>query len=95
MQSNILTSVRKASFENIVGKAKNAGYQIFSISLNDFWTEKDKFYHFKPFLWFLRVCSTCLENTAGKGEIACNEQFLLFPECFLPRWKTFSHSYQS
>ena len=24
------------------------------------------------------------ENTVGKGEIACNEQFLLFPQCFLP-----------
>ena len=23
------------------------------------------------------------ENIAGKGEIACNEQFLLFPQCFL------------
>ena len=34
------------------------------------------------------VC-TCLqynsfENTVGKGEIAHNEQFLLFPQCFLP-----------
>ena len=30
---------------------------------------------------FLRVCSTSLrfENTKGKGEIARNEQFLLFP----------------
>ena len=32
---------------------------------------------------------TCLqykpfENTAGKGDIARNEQFLLFPQCFLP-----------
>ena len=26
----------------------------------------------------------------GKGEIACNEQFLLFPQCFLPLWRTFS-----
>ena len=31
---------------------------------------------------------TCLqyksfENTVGKGEIACNEQFLLFSQCFL------------
>ena len=23
-----------------------------------------------------------VENTAGKGEIACYEQFLLFPQCF-------------
>ena len=25
-----------------------------------------------------------LENTEGKGEIARDEQFLLFPQCFLP-----------
>ena len=37
---------------------------------------------------------TCLQyksfkNTAGKGEIARNEQFLLFPQCFLPVWRAF------
>ena len=42
---------------------------------------------------------TCLrykpfENTVGKGEIARNEQFLLFPQCFLPVWRTFSHFHQ-
>ena len=26
---------------------------------------------------------TPFENIVGKGEIACNEQFLLFPQCFL------------
>ena len=31
------------------------------------------------------------ENTVGKGEIARNEQFLLFPQCFLLFWKTFFH----
>ena len=31
------------------------------------------------------------ENTVGKGEIAHNEQFLLFPQCFLPVWITFFH----
>ena len=35
---------------------------------------------------------TCLhyqsfENTVGKGEIARNEQFLLFPQCFLLVWR--------
>ena len=30
-----------------------------------------------------------LENTVGKGEIARNEQFLLFPQCFLPVWENF------
>ena len=29
------------------------------------------------------------ENSVGKGEIARNEQFLLFPQCFLPVWITF------
>ena len=27
---------------------------------------------------------TAFENIVGKEEIACNEQFLLFPQCFLP-----------
>ena len=29
-----------------------------------------------------RKLSKQVENTVGKGEIACNEQFLLFPQCF-------------
>ena len=29
------------------------------------------------------------ENTLGKGEIARNEQFLLFPQCVLPVWIAF------
>ena len=42
---------------------------------------------------------TCLqykffENTAGKGEIARNEQFLLFPQCFPAIWRTFYHFHQ-
>ena len=31
------------------------------------------------------------ENTVGKGEVARNEQFLLFPQCFLPVWITVFH----
>ena len=31
----------------------------------------------------LHIFSSSLKNTAGKGEIARNEQFLLFPPCFL------------
>ena len=34
------------------------------------------------------------ENTVGKGEIARNEQFLLFPQCFLSIWRTFCHFHQ-
>ena len=54
---------------------------------------------FNPFPdkpWFLRVCSIykSFENTVGKGEIARNEQFLLFPQCFLPVWRTLCHFHQ-
>ena len=28
------------------------------------------------------MLSKWVENIVGKGEIACNEQFLLFPQCF-------------
>ena len=38
--------------------------------------------------------SKSFENTEGKGEIARNEQFLLFPQCFLPVWRTFCHFHQ-
>ena len=40
-------------------------------------------------LLFLRVCSTNLENTVGKGEISHQEQFLLFPYCFSSLVKNF------
>ena len=30
-----------------------------------------------------RKISKQVENTLGKGEIACYEQFLLYPQCFL------------
>ena len=42
---------------------------------------------------------TCLqymffENNVGKGEIARNEQFFLFPHCFLPVRRTLCHFHQ-
>ena len=35
-----------------------------------------------------------IENTVGKGEIIRNEQFLFFPQCFPPIWRTFCHYHQ-
>ena len=35
------------------------------------------------------------ENTVGKGETARNEQFLLFPQCFLSIWRTSCHVHQN
>ena len=43
------------------------------------------------FFFFFNVS---FANTAGKGEIPRNEQFLLFPQCFLPVWRTFCHLHQ-
>ena len=43
------------------------------------------------------TCLQCksFENTVGKGEIAQNKQFLLFPQCFLPVRRAFCHFQQN
>ena len=41
----------------------------------------------KQALVFMCLQYKSLENTAGKGEIARNKQFLLFPQCFLLVWR--------
>ena len=56
----------------------------------------------KSFYWLFpkqALVFTCLhyksfENTAGKGEIARDEHFLLFPQCFLTIRITCSHVHQ-
>ena len=42
------------------------------------------------------TCLQCksLENTVGKGETACNEQFLLFQKSCLFVWRTFCYFHQ-
>ena len=42
--------------------------------------------HYFPKTDLIFTCLHCksFENNAGKGEIARHEQFLLFPQCFLP-----------
>ena len=47
--------------------------------------------HFPNKPWFLCVCSTSLEKTVEKGEIARNKQFLLFLQCLLLVWRPFLH----
>ena len=48
------------------------------------------FFPNKP--WFLHVCSRSLfKNTVEKEKIVRNEQFLLFPKCFLPVWRILCH----
>ena len=48
----------------------------------------------KQALVFTCVQYKSFENTVGKGEIAQNEQFLLFPQCFLLICITLCHFYQ-
>ena len=52
----------------------------------------------KPFpkqaLVFMGLQYKSFENTEGKGEIARNKQFLIFPQCFLPILRTFYHFHQ-
>ena len=43
----------------------------------------------KQSLVFTCLLSKSFENTAGKGEIARNEQFLLFPQCFSTHLENF------
>ena len=45
----------------------------------------------KQALGFTCLQYKSIENTVGKGEIACNKQFLLFPQCFLSIRKTLCH----
>ena len=42
----------------------------------------------KQGLVFTCIQYKSFEITVGKGEIAGNEQFLLFPQCFLPFWRS-------
>ena len=51
---------------------------------------------FNPLLILTNQQQTAFENIVGKGEIARNEQFLLFPNCFLLNQiiaSTFVHIY--
>ena len=65
----------------------NYPFQMFAVG------KKNNPFQNKP--WFLRVCSTRLLKTLWeKGEIARNEQFLLFLQCFLPYLSTVYHFYQ-
>ena len=48
----------------------------------------------KQALVFMCLQYQPFENTVGKGEIAGNEQFLLFPQCFLSFHRTLCHCHQ-
>ena len=61
-----------------------------------------KYYNFKSVFqlfpkqapFFLCLQCKSFENTVRKEEIACDKQFFLFPQCFLPIWRTFCNFHQ-
>ena len=72
-------------------KLNNSGHELFilkiAIDLN--------FYPFpKQALVFTCLKYKCFKKIEGKGEIAWNKQFLLFPQCFLPIWRIFCHFHE-
>ena len=48
----------------------------------------------KQALVFTYLQYKSFENSVEKGEIAHNKQFLLFLQCFLPSWRTFSQCHR-
>ena len=80
---NALTPLLLELCRFIMSQRGNRENRVFSVSPNPFPS--------KP--WFFIYKS--LENTVGKGGIACNEQFLFLPQCFLPIWRTFWHLKES
>ena len=63
--------------------------------LNALWQIRALEYPFpKQALVFTCLQYKATENTGGKWEIARNKQFLLFPQCFLPVWRSFCHFHQ-
>ena len=61
------------------------------VQLNGALTERGLTLFPNQVLVFMCLQDKSFENTVGKGEIARNEQFLLFPHCFLPICQTFCH----
>ena len=85
-------------FENLMEKGENSVNQHFPLFPQYFLPYHRKIAPFEPNSPFAKqaLVFTCLqykssENTKGKGEIARNEQFVLYLQCFLPVWRTFCH----
>ena len=78
------------ALENILGNGEYADHLHVLLFPNLF--PQPTLYLFpKQALVFTCLLYKSFENTVGKGEIARNEQFRLFPQCFLP---VFCHLHQ-
>ena len=78
----------KKALENIVGKGENAGNQHFLLLQCFVPLSKKKIrnHHLtlsSIYTHFNSLMKNALEHIVEKGEIAQNEQFHLFPQCFI------------
>ena len=78
----VFTQMQCQSFENSVRNALNEQFLLYPQCFLSFPKQVMILsgLQYKPF-----------ENTVGKGEISCDEQFLLFQQFNLPTWRTFCH----
>ena len=87
----------KASYTNAININKFLGYSIsllciiFESTFQPYFSLWKSIYlnAFQNKPWFLCVCTIRLLKTVGKGEIACNQQFLSFPQCFSTHLENF------
>ena len=86
--------LRKKPFKNIVRKEENVLSYINLLPANTFNLDMAKIWLFGKELTLYSILmhqqQTAFENIVGKEEIARNEQFLLFPQCFLLNQKIMS-----
>ena len=91
--------------ENIAGRGENTGYKHFLLFPQCFQEyyfgvvkSRDYVVMSEPFpkqaLVFMCLQYRSFENTVGKGEIAHDVKFLLFPQCFQALERTFCHFHQ-
>ena len=91
-QSEILLSVK--AIETQKNQLCFQSTNPFDISITDSFSKPSEPLP-KQTLVFMYLQYKSFENTVGKGEIACDDKFLLFPQCFLAVWKTFCNFHQT
>ena len=94
--SNVEKSLRKKDKERSWEWLANTGPKVHYFKIKNVENSREYFDPLpnKPGFYMSALKSSLYKKTAGKGEIALNEQFLLFPQCFLPFWRTFHYFHE-
>ena len=89
-----MATILRDRAENIMGEGENTGINQHFLVYPKCFQKLSFSGSFNPFPHndtFDSPGNKPFENTVGKGETARYEQFLLFPQYFLPVWITFCH----